>query len=739
MKKTFFLFILYVIAAVSLSAQSRIPKEAENWLQVTGQADLGGMDIVNVVFFEIPDTEASTLYFAVRSPETDGTNVEDDTTYGDGVTTTYTLIGGSGTLSDSKSRQLQYTAGELASNDHLTGTILHTQGFTNTYAQEWFYFPGVSPDQGEHIGNKYYFKVVTEAESGNGGKNGYQLDISHSSGGSPTGTTNVRTFAYSWMVALRGGSRNWDIYPFVPETDTGKYIVFSNWDFDLGGSTDPSGTAYNKTNAESEASSPGPITCSANNLTANTSYLIIAGEENGTWKAKYDEGTDSGFMNTSELWFWKSAAAVNDTTFYDVQPYRAYSSFFTPPPADHITSTYDDGLAVADGAATETVILQVVDSSGNPLPYSRDIYVTVSGSSHITSASNTSTALPSNAALVTTDSDGLAWIKTADGTVEVITAAFITDGTNGSSTLPGVNNSIFINFHPAGLGPLHAIKILDGIDGNAIDSVNLMAGETLNLYAGGYDANGYYRELVNVDWSSTGTLETIAATGTSFTFTPTIAGKGTIAVDDGAGHTDATGNINVSSAVLDHFTFTTQPPTEQMAGSPFSLTIEARDVAENLIVSFHETAAISDATESISPVTASFTNGMFSGDFTIVEPAFYDNDVITVTFGNISSESNSFNVIIAPFGIRNNIINPKAGDVVEIYFELDSATKVTARVFDLAGNLVKTLTNNSYDAGRHSFTWDGKSKGNRPCVRGIYFIVVRAGKSRKVYKVLVVR
>ena len=72
-----FTFCLLPIA-VTASAQSRIPKEANNYLQVVGQSSLGGLDAVNVVFFEIPDTVSSTLYFAIRSPENDGANAEDD-------------------------------------------------------------------------------------------------------------------------------------------------------------------------------------------------------------------------------------------------------------------------------------------------------------------------------------------------------------------------------------------------------------------------------------------------------------------------------------------------------------------------------------------------------------------------------------------------------------------------------------------------------------------------------------
>ena len=69
----FFLVCLSMLSTTSFS-QSRIPKETSNYLQVTGVTADGGLDNVNVAFFEIPDTVTSTLYFTLRSPENDAAN-----------------------------------------------------------------------------------------------------------------------------------------------------------------------------------------------------------------------------------------------------------------------------------------------------------------------------------------------------------------------------------------------------------------------------------------------------------------------------------------------------------------------------------------------------------------------------------------------------------------------------------------------------------------------------------------
>ena len=538
------LVVLYLsLHAVTALAQSRIPNEANNYLQVAGQSGLGGLDTLNVVFFEIPDTVSSTLYFAVRSPENDGANAEDD---GNGGNTTYYLIGGSGTLSDAKSRQLMYDAGEMAGNDHLTGTTLDSSTFGDTYAQEWFYFGGVNPSQGEHIANKYYFKIVTEAESGSWGTNGYQLDISTSSGGNPTGLAGVRSFAYSWMVGFYWSGRDWSLYPFVPENETG-FVVFSNWDIDIASNPDVTGTAYNKSNAQTEASSLGAINPSGNGVAENTSYAIVGGENNGTWKAKYNEGVlGVGFYNTAEIWHWNSAVAVNDSIFRDIaQPYRTYAAYVAPSPPDHVVLTAEDGTADANGVDTERVLIQIVDSAGDPQHYIRNIYMTVSGSAQISTASDTSDSLPAAAALVTTDSDGLAWITVVDDVDETVYVVAVTDGSNGSDTLTGTNTAVNITFGTGG--------------------------------------------------------------------------------------------------------------------------------------------------------------------------------------------------VAAQFSLRNNIIDPRQGDTVEIVVGLSSSQKIKAKVYDLAGNPVKTLADSTYPPGTHSITWDGKSKRGRPVSQDVYFIVITGDGTRKVFKVLVVK
>ena len=64
-----FLFFLYsLIISAPLFSQSRIPAEATNYIQTTANAANGDQDAYMVVFYEVPDTITSTLYFAINHP-----------------------------------------------------------------------------------------------------------------------------------------------------------------------------------------------------------------------------------------------------------------------------------------------------------------------------------------------------------------------------------------------------------------------------------------------------------------------------------------------------------------------------------------------------------------------------------------------------------------------------------------------------------------------------------------------
>ncbi|QEN05122.1 hypothetical protein EW093_10500 [Thiospirochaeta perfilievii] len=435
MKKLKFLFLtLFMVLAVVVFSQSRIPGNSSNYISVTGAANLGNHDTITVFFFEVPDTYTQKLYFSIYDPDISGGAPDNGT----GASTFY-LYGGSGALSASNARNIDYTSLVEAQ----TGTLLSQFTDSSTYNGEWKSFDGVYPSQGEHIGNKYYFRVVATADAS---KNGFQADVSYSSinGGSnvPTGDSNILAFSYNWSVIFQNVN-TWNLYPYVPKDSAGNIEVYT-WDFDNGEST-TGPRLYDISNKirESAVTTSGDganyVYGGANSISVDSTPIT---DTNGTWRLEVieDNTGTGGDINPAEIWFGQTNAST---------VFRTYSSYFVANDPDHITINVDDaqadtGSANGDG---EYVTLQVVDSAGAAIPYVLDLYISVTGSAEISFDPGTGWQNENQAYLATTDNSGMFSFYLRDGLEEDVTLTILTDGTNGTTTLSGTNDSQIISFN----------------------------------------------------------------------------------------------------------------------------------------------------------------------------------------------------------------------------------------------------------------------------------------------------
>jgi sugar lactone lactonase YvrE len=98
---------------------------------------------------------------------------------------------------------------------------------------------------------------------------------------------------------------------------------------------------------------------------------------------------------------------------------------------------------------------------------------------------------------------------------------------------------------PTGLDHI-AIQDEPGASGKEVTYHSMVVADTLDVYATGRDACHNYLGDLSVDWATTGSLDPQVGVGPSFTFSPvTSQTMGTIAADDGYGHTRETGLILV--------------------------------------------------------------------------------------------------------------------------------------------------------------------------------------------------
>jgi flagellar hook assembly protein FlgD len=70
-----------------------------------------------------------------------------------------------------------------------------------------------------------------------------------------------------------------------------------------------------------------------------------------------------------------------------------------------------------------------------------------------------------------------------------------------------------------------------------------------------------------------------------------------------------------------------------------------------------------------------------------------------------------------------NPFNP----TTEISFALKKASDVVLEIYNLRGQKVKTLVNESLQEGYHKAIWNGKDNDGKPVSSGIYFYEMKAG------------
>jgi hypothetical protein len=109
----------------------------------------------------------------------------------------------------------------------------------------------------------------------------------------------------------------------------------------------------------------------------------------------------------------------------------------------------------------------------------------------------------------------------------------------------------------------------------------------------------------------------------------------------GDGKTGTSNNFDVTAGTLDHFEFASIS-TPQTAGTPFTITIYAKDVYENTVTGYTGTGTLTDSTKTISPNSINFSNGVWTGKVTIT--VAQNNVVITINGNGSTGECTKFRV-----------------------------------------------------------------------------------------------
>ena len=82
-----------------------------------------------------------------------------------------------------------------------------------------------------------------------------------------------------------------------------------------------------------------------------------------------------------------------------------------------------------------------------------------------------------------------------------------------------------------------------------------------------------------------------------------------------------------------------------------------------------------------------------------------------------------------------NPFNPST----RVRYQLSSRGPVNMRVYNVAGQLVKTLVGSVQEAGYYEVKWDGRNNGGRVVSSGIYFCRIDTPGYEKSMKMVVIR
>jgi hypothetical protein len=78
-------------------------------------------------------------------------------------------------------------------------------------------------------------------------------------------------------------------------------------------------------------------------------------------------------------------------------------------------------------------------------------------------------------------------------------------------------------------------------------------------------------------------------------------------------------------------------------------------------------------------------------------------------------------------------------NVTQLKYFLGEPSNVKIEIFDILGNIVKTLFDDNHVEGGYTLIWDGKDSNNNSVVSGIYLVKFQVGKEIEVQKILLLK
>jgi len=88
--------------------------------------------------------------------------------------------------------------------------------------------------------------------------------------------------------------------------------------------------------------------------------------------------------------------------------------------------------------------------------------------------------------------------------------------------------------------------------------------------------------------------------------------------------------------------------------------------------------------------------------------------------------------------LMQNYPNPMSKET-KIRFQMPEMGHVKLCIYNISGQLVKTLADGCMNPGAHALSWDGKDESGKPVGAGVYLYRIEAGASRQVKRLTVIK
>ena len=400
------------------------------------------------------------------------------------------------------------------------------------------------------------------------------------------------------------------------------------------------------------------------NLTAK------AGSDNSLTATAYDAYDNP--INTGVTYNWSVDPSVGSVS-----------------PSDTASTTYTAASQIVTGTVDVMATKESTFSTSVSVTTIPDHYTFSAISSPATAGANIPATVYASDANGTTITNYTGNVAVADTTGTLTpTDVAITNGSwtgNFIITKTGSNISLAATSHGGAVtGQSNVFEVtpdvLDHVTPST-SSISLSVNTSTSVSAQAFDQ--YNNQINTLPYNWTTSIGSVDPTGQAVNYNSgTESGSGTISVSvtEGASTVNANISVIVSSLGVDHFAFSVIPA--QVAGTPFQITIFARDQYDNNVTSYSGNGSLTYSAGTINPsTTTDFNNGAWSGSVTVTKAA--SNSYLSFSDGTNSGNSNPFNV--APADLDHVDILPNSANV-----QINQSQQFNSKAYDRYNNEITT-------------------------------------------------